>query len=149
MTRRILVALDDSPASQRAAEFVNRFFDGAEAEIVAVNVSAVTIPWLPAATPGIGVVPFGMVAPEPPGDDDFRQAEAHGRRTVSATGIETDAVRVDFGDPVTAIESAARDHDVDLVVVGSGEKGWWRRVVEGSVSEDVVRALDRPVLVVH
>ena len=57
--------------------------------------------------------------------------------------------RVDSGDPASAICLAAKDLNVDLVVVGSHGKGFISRVVLGSVSEHVVRHSPCPVLVVH
>jgi nucleotide-binding universal stress UspA family protein len=55
----------------------------------------------------------------------------------------------EVGDPVAAILGAAEEHSADVVVIGSSDKGWWRRLLEGSVSDEVVRAAPRPVLVVR
>jgi hypothetical protein len=46
--KRVLVAVDDSDASRRAATFVNYFFDGMDVEILAVNVAPAAAPWIPA-----------------------------------------------------------------------------------------------------
>jgi len=43
---------------------------------------------------------------------------------------------------------AGDDHDVDVIVVGSHDKGWLDRLLTGSVSEGIVRGAHRPVLVV-
>jgi nucleotide-binding universal stress UspA family protein len=52
------------------------------------------------------------------------------------------------GDPADAISRAAEAKDVDLIVVGSGDKGLIQRWFGRSVSEDLTRELPRPVLVV-
>jgi hypothetical protein len=58
MTRRILVALDETDASRTAAEFVNEFFGDRDMEVFAINVARHPIMWYP----GYGY-PFGVVAP--------------------------------------------------------------------------------------
>src|ERR687891_239034 len=52
--KRVLVAVDETEASRRAAEFVDRFFAGMDVSITAVNVARQPVEWLP-ATPYGGV----------------------------------------------------------------------------------------------
>jgi nucleotide-binding universal stress UspA family protein len=52
------------------------------------------------------------------------------------------------GTPVDALVGAAATPGVDLVVVGARGLGALKRVVLGSVSEGVLRHVDRPVLIV-
>jgi hypothetical protein len=47
---RILVALDDSDGSARAAEFVQSFFGPLDVEVVALSVARRAVPWIPAGT---------------------------------------------------------------------------------------------------
>jgi nucleotide-binding universal stress UspA family protein len=54
----------------------------------------------------------------------------------------------DVGDPAYAILRAADEHDVDLIVVGSHTHSWFSRLFTGSVSNDLLREADIPVLVV-
>jgi nucleotide-binding universal stress UspA family protein len=54
-----------------------------------------------------------------------------------------------FGDPVEAIRRAAEDENADLIVVGANDKGFLDRLLHGSVSEDLARHAERPVLVVR
>jgi nucleotide-binding universal stress UspA family protein len=66
--RQILVAMDDSEASERVADFVNRFFDGFDASTTAVNVGTATLGWgpYPAATGSLYPWPYwsyGMAVP--------------------------------------------------------------------------------------
>jgi nucleotide-binding universal stress UspA family protein len=153
MTRRILVALDETQASRTAAEFVNEFFGDLDVEVCALNVARLPIMWYP----GYGY-PFGVVAPyqfeitqevrESEGAD--REAVQHrAERVIAESGIEVDAADIEFGDPVDAIQEAADERRVDMIVVGSSDKGWWQRLIDGSVSREMVRTADRPVLVVR
>ncbi|HEY8547989.1 MAG TPA: universal stress protein [Acidimicrobiales bacterium] len=146
--RRILVAVDGSTASKRAATFVESFFRGDDVAITAVNVAHNPVPWL-------APVPFGAVYTWPYGPADqevLDQALAEEEAEATAVAAEVapaDAeVEVVFGETVEAILKAADDEDVDLVVVGHSGKGFLGRLLEGSVSERVTRASTRPVLVV-
>jgi nucleotide-binding universal stress UspA family protein len=150
--KRILVALDDSEASQRAAQFVNEFFAGSEHEVIGLNVSPAPVPWIPPV--GYGEVyafpaaPAGVATPE-----DARAAEAQAEETAAHTveevGLEADERYSAIGEVVGEICRAALDHDVDLIVVGSHDKGAFKRFLTGSVSTTLVHEAPRPVLVVR
>ena len=77
--QHVLVAVDDSEASEQAAEFVNRFFGDLDVVITAVNVGTVEITWGSyAAAPGAlypwppvstaVAPPVGPGGPNPVGD---------------------------------------------------------------------------------
>ena len=52
-------------------------------------------------------------------------------------------------DPAAAILGYAREHDVDLIVMGTHGRGGLQRIVLGSVAEAVLREAKVPVLTVH
>jgi len=52
------------------------------------------------------------------------------------------------GEPARVIECAAREHRVDLIVMGTHGRTGVRRLLMGSVAERVVRLANCPVLVV-
>lgn len=136
---KVLVALDDSECSLRAAREAHRLFP--DGEFLVINVGQRVVPWL--------MGEYGMVYPA---DPTFyavdRPDEAHVSSLAEEAGIdEADVVTV-IGDPATAICDAAEAHDVDVVVVGSHDKGALRRLVEPSVAQAVVHGTHRPVLVV-
>jgi nucleotide-binding universal stress UspA family protein len=151
--KRILVALDESEASAHAAEFVNSFFsDRDEYEILALNVASIPVPWVDAGIGYAGVYPYSYSGPYGPGTDADVITEvelARGEEAIEASGVASGEHIVEFGEPVSAISAAAVDHDVDLIVVGSHDKGFFKRVLVGSVSEGLVRKAPRPVLVVR
>ena len=146
--RRVRVAIDDSGASERVARFVNAFFQGLEVELLVVSVSRVAVPMVPAGTA------YGAVAvwPGPVAEDAFRAAQdvadEAARRAPRESGLDDGEQLVAMGDPVEQILRAAREHDVDVVVVGSSHKGFLERTFKGSVSHDLVEAAEVPVLVV-
>lgn len=151
--RRILVAVDDSAASQRAAAFVNAFFGGLDVEVVGIHVGHVPVSWVP---PGVAMGsvfawPYPVLAePEVEGDnDDVRAAVAkEAERTIQASGLRDDETIVEFGDPADAIRAAAIERDAALIVVGSHHKGVLSRLLSGSVAAELQRDAPCPVVVV-
>jgi nucleotide-binding universal stress UspA family protein len=75
--------------------------------------------------------------------------QALGAAAVTFEGVVKKVERqVLSGHPVDALVGAAAAPGVDLVVVGARGIGTLKRVVLGSVSEGVLRHVDRPVLIV-
>jgi nucleotide-binding universal stress UspA family protein len=146
--RRILVAVDESDASKRAATFVDGFFRRDEVTLTAVNVARVPIEWMP-PTPWGAVYAWPYDEAESGRLEDALARQQREGEVVAAAQAPHDAdVEVVFGETVDAILTAADDQDADLIVVGSNDKGFLRRLFEGSVSEQVTRRSTRPVLVV-
>lgn len=146
--KRILVAVDDSTASKRAATFVEGFFRGDDVSIIAVNVAHTPVPWM-------APVPFGAVYTWPYGpadesalDEALAEEEAQAEAVAARQAPRDAEVEVVFGETVEAILRAADDEDADVVVVGHHDKGFLGRLLDGSVSERVTRQSTRPVLVV-
>lgn len=140
---RILVALDESTASLRAAREAARLFGATEHDFLIINVSRLPVPWIPSAA-------FGAVGPMPPFEWDQLEGPSEAEITARAelAGVDNPEVITDAGDPVARICAAAEDHDVDVVVVGSHDRGTLWRLLDPSVAEGVVRGIYRPVLVV-
>jgi nucleotide-binding universal stress UspA family protein len=53
------------------------------------------------------------------------------------------------GDPVGAICASAREHGVDVIVIGSHDRGWFSRVLDPPLRDRLVREAPCPVLVVR
>ena len=145
---RILIALDDSPVSTRAAREAARLFGVAETEYFVINVARVPTPW-------VGTSGFGAVAPLPVDVGwlnqefpDLEQDQHDLMARATALGVPDPDVTVTAGDPVLLICNAADEHDVDVIVVGSHDKTALHRLLDPSVSAGVVRSTYRPVLVV-
>lgn len=56
--------------------------------------------------------------------------------------------RVVVGDPYTEIARIAKDVDADLIVIGASRRGMLSRALFGSTTTRLMRAADRPLLVV-
>ena len=140
---RVLLALDESVASFRAAREAARLFR-ADAEFLVINVAQLPAPWLPLG--GFGVV--SMPLPSWDVDDVQLPSEADLLQRAGEAGASPAEVLTPVGDPVECICAAAEEHDVDVVVVGGHDKGFLTRLFDPSVSAAVVRGTHRPVLVV-
>lgn len=148
---RVLIAVDSTDTSVRAAEAAVRLV-GSGAEYLMINVAPVvsTVAWA-----AVGPYPFAMV----PSPSALEYDESENRRMTQRAETVADGVAGqagvphavamgDVGDPVEAILHAAREHHVDLVVVGAEHRGFWARLAEGSVPNDVARRAEVPVLLV-
>jgi nucleotide-binding universal stress UspA family protein len=148
--QRILVAVDETAASRRAAAFVDGLFGGRDdVSIVAVNVARVPVDWMPPAPyGGIYAWPFTVGGERSAIDEALAREEAKSRAMAVAQAPHDADVEVVVGDTVEAIERAAEDENADLVVVGSNDKSFLQRLLGGSVSEELARHRTRPVLIV-
>ena len=141
---RILAATDFSPSSDHAlryaAEFAQRF--GAELHLLHV-------------TQDLATAALAM-APLIPAEVDYReqQFEVASReldRLPAALGLKVPkAVReVREGTAFVEIIRYARDHQIDLIVMGTHGRSGLAHVLLGSVAERVVRKAPCPVLTVR
>lgn len=144
----VLIALDEAPVSLRAARVAVRLF-GADSRYFVVNVSELPVPWV--GTAGFGAVMPMAVDPrwldetyDPDDDEDTSELMA----LAEEAGVPAPEALVRTGNAVVEICSAADDHDVDVIVVGSHDKSALRQLFDPSVAAGVVRTTYRPVLVV-
>jgi nucleotide-binding universal stress UspA family protein len=78
------------------------------------------------------------------GHNRLDQARAY----LAERGLEAELVPTS-GQPAEAIVALAEERDADLIVVGMRRKGFFERLVEGSVAQDVMRRATCDVLAVH
>lgn len=138
----ILIAVDHSDASEHAARVARRLFGGGPTvRYLAINVME------PIGGTGVPEAGFGavypIVDPAQVGMSD-REIETE----LARAGVKQASVLTEVGDPTSAILAAADSHDVDVIVVGSRQKGFFARLIDPSVSAAVSRRTDRPMLVV-
>lgn len=140
--KRILAPIDFSPASKNAIQYALRFAEVFGAELTLLHVldpapsaSLVAIP---------GATPFCEV--------DFSTAEKDLRLVVASARkgkSEHPHAKIRVGVPSHEIVEAAREADVDLIVIATHGYTGWKHFCIGSTAERVVRAAPCPVLVVR
>jgi len=156
---RVLVAVDDTEASVEAARAARRLF-GDEADYYAINVTDPPVAedsWLASRWALAYPVPWGATWPYMPASldaprldepDPTSEATSVARSTAAEAGLALAEATGDVGDPAEAILTASIEHDVDVIVVGSHDRGWLGKLFKPSVADAVVKHADVPVLVV-
>lgn len=139
MTRRILIAMDDTAASVEAAAAARALFGEDDIEYLAINVLKPIV--------ALGASEFGYlpIYPLRGADED---AAACSAQTALSAGVDDAHLLTEVGDPVSAIAAAAAARSVDVIVVGCHHRGLLGRLFDPSVSHGVLRRSTCPVLVV-
>jgi len=143
--KNVLVATDFSEPSEAALrygkELATRFGAALHVLHVAPNLYA----------SAFGAADYATVAP-----DLQQQVEDDARRQLRELLIESDTtgprsipVVLTSTAPAWAIVEYAKDHDVDIIVMGTHGRGALAHLVMGSVAERVVRLAPCPVLTVR
>jgi nucleotide-binding universal stress UspA family protein len=140
MTRtleRILIAVDDTEASDTAVDHGLALAATEGAEVVLAHVVAIAGEWL-----------------VPHGDEPDRVPESAQTEELLEAAAKAEAVGVPYttellvGSPSKQIALLADDLDVDLVVVGSRHRPGLKRFLIGSTSRALIGETTRPLLIV-
>lgn len=141
--KHILVPIDFSPLSKKAMHYALHLAEEFGAEVELLHVIE---PQVPPAFDG-----FMMTSPPMASRND---AGCASRLKTLAKSAQAEAVaQVDFcvrsGLPEYEIVEAAKELDVDLIVMSTHGYTGWKHFAIGSTAERVVRAAPCPVLVVR
>lgn len=143
MFNHILIPTDGSDAVRPAVEMALNL-----AETHDATLHVLFIVHQPTSVSGTGEGFSGL-------DNLLNELEEEGHQATDAiaeqaTGsdIETEPV-VQRGNPHDDILTYANEHDIDLIVMGTHGRTGVKRALLGSVTEDVVRHSEIPVLTVH
>ena len=130
--KRILCPVDFSDATQSAIDLASLLAREDESKLFIVHVMEPPTP----SGPGM----YGRLEEEDDGHELFEVLP-------SATNVEFEHDLLQ-GDPVTELLRFVEDKDIDLVVIGSHGRTGLRRVLLGSIAEQVVRRSPVPVMTV-
>jgi len=159
--KRILVPVDFSPAMEGVLSHARELVRGLQAELHLIHVREIAaVPVFPAATigyPGIGMPEMGMPGGLPvgtpgyfpvdaPNDKEKSQLESL-QAELTRAGLNTIAHERE-GTVVEEILKTAQEISADLIVMGSHGHGPVYNLLVGSVTEGVLKAAQRPVLLV-
>ena len=140
--KKILAPVDFSPASENGFRYALRCAQQFGAEVTLLHVLE------PLASARFAAIPGAIAFPE------IDYAEAEGKLCRLAAGRRPEHVapprwEVRTGVPSHEIVEAAREADVDLIVIATHGHTGWKHFCIGSTAERVVRAAPCPVLVVR
>lgn len=153
MIEQILVPMDGSRQSAKALGHAIELAARFNAGIILLRVVTLSMLSIAHSTPSSG----GPVIK----GDFLREAERKDRKTMSRirrylrrklktvtdNGIEG-KYRVMTGDPAASILKCCSDEKIDMVVMSAKNKGWLKRTILGSVTDEVLKSAGIPVLVV-
>lgn len=141
---KILVAVDDSPHSDRAVQFVARMRWPAGSRVIVATVT------LPDVAPAVAGADAGLPIAVEVSEEQRRHARgvvARAEGELRGAGIATES-RIPIGDPRDALLRLAEDERVDLMVLGSHGRTGLAKLLLGSVSSHLVTHAACSVLVV-
>jgi len=153
---RVLIAVDRTDQSVEAAEVAHRLF-GDTAEYLVVNVAAGTdgaawagvYPIVPPVAAYPVVMPAATAMDAGDAGDAVDRAEDRAADVAERAKLPGAEVVGEVGDVAAAIVQAAVEHRVDVIVVGSHDRGWFSRLFSPSVANQVISDATVPVLVVR
>jgi nucleotide-binding universal stress UspA family protein len=142
--RKILVAVDGSPASEKGLREALRLAGGEGSSLCILHV----VDNLPAFA---GVAPADWMDLLPALRENGRQILAQARATAEKAGVAASAVLRETagGAAADVIVAEAKKLEAELIVLGTHGRRGMRRLVLGSDSEQVVRTSPVPVLLVR
>ena len=147
LRKKILVAIDGSPLSDKAAEEAVRLAAGNPSKFKSKVYGLLVLPNAPRNT-------FTDFVPARPITEQAEWAELKERifYVIEKIAAEEDVLletAVVYGDPAQELIHFAQKEEVDVIVIGSTGKGFLKRKLLGSVSHKVVRDAKCSVYVVR
>ncbi len=147
LRKQILVAIDGSPLSDKAAEEAVRMAVGNPSQFKSKIYAILVLPNAPRNT-------FTDFVPSPPLTESKEWEEIRQRifYVIEKNAREYDIpleIKVAYGDPADELINFAEKEHVDVIVIGSSGKGFLKRKLLGSVSTKVVNNAKCSVYVVR
>ncbi|MFC1999393.1 universal stress protein [Chloroflexota bacterium] len=145
--KRILVPLDGSELGERALPYVEELAAATGAEVLLLEVVALQydIALAETYTPNVGQL----------SEDFAKRTLANAEKylksieeRLSQRGI-TVRSEIETGVPAERVIAHAKEYDVDLIAMSTHGRSGISRWILGSVADKVLRAADRPVLLVR
>ena len=144
--KRILVAVDDAPCSEKAIQYAKEMAQVFHASVALVTVIPPTSPANFGADPLLGQQP--LIVPEV---SEMEQENAQKYlEEISREFLESGEVYIfnRVGSVKEEILAASHEWSADLIVMGSNGRTGFDHFISGSVSESVIRKATCPVLVI-
>ncbi len=154
MIERILVPMDGSRKSAKALEYAIEAAKCFGANILVLRVVTLSMLEMAWNSPSSG----GPIIKR----DFLKEADKRDRKTMTRirkylrgklkvigdSGVEG-SLRVMVGDPADSIKQCCKEDDIDLVIMNANNRGWLKRTIMGSVTDEVLRTSTVPVLVLR
>lgn len=158
---RVMMAVDGSDLDEAVVDTARRLF-GPDADYWAVNVQGYDSVSGTASPSAMFPTAYGMaypvmlpsayeIRPGPEGGPTPGQAAVQRARSIAASAAaraaDVEAVG-EVGNPAVVIRRTALEHDVDVVVLGVHHRGWFSKLLDPSVTDDLIEESPAPLLLV-
>jgi len=147
LRKKILVAIDGSPQSDKAAEEAVRLAAGNQSQIRSVVYALLVLPNAPTST-------YTDFVPSAPMTETDKWKELRQRifyvveKCTAEHNIPLEMV-VEYGDPAEKMIAFAKTEEIDVIVIGSSGKGFIKRRIKGSISHTVATSAPCSVYIVR
>jgi nucleotide-binding universal stress UspA family protein len=147
LRKKILVAIDGSPQSDKAAEEAVRMADGNRSQFKSCVYAMLILPNAPTST-YTDFVPSAPVTETAKWDELRRRIFYVVEKCASENDVPLEMI-VEYGEPVGKLIEFAKREQIDVIVIGSSGKGFLQRRIKGSVSHRVATSADCSVYIVR
>lgn len=144
MFNKILVAIDESELNNKILEATLNIATSNESLVNLVNVNKENV------TTGLTYVPEDYLeeALDQLEEQSMEKLEKAKSRLITGDGISIEMVPLK-GDPAHQILEYAKEHEQDLIIMGSRGLSGIKEIMLGSVSHKVTQLSKCPVLIIH
>ena len=147
LRKKILVAIDGSPQSDKAAEEAVRMAYSTRSQFKSCVYAMLVLPNAPTST-YTDFVPSAPVTETDKWDDLRRRIFYVVEKCASESDVPLEMI-VEYGEPADKLIEFAKREQVDVIVIGSSGKGFIQRRIKGSVSNRVATGAGCSVYIVR
>ena len=139
--KKILIALDYDPSSQKVAEKGYAIAKTMDAEIVLLHI-LIDLAHYSIGYLNMDPLQLNTVVELKQASQDFLD------KTKKRLGDETIQTLIKEGDFADSILATAKEIEADVIIMGSHSKNWLENIVMGSVTEKVLKNTSIPLLII-
>lgn len=147
LRKKILVAIDGSPQSDKAAEEAVRLADGNRSQFKSRVYAMLVLPNAQSST-YTDFVPSAPVTETEKWDELRRRIFYVVEKSASENDVPLEMI-VEYGEPADKLMEFAKREQMDVIVIGSSGKGFIQRRLKGSVSHRVASSAPCSVYIVR
>jgi len=147
LRKKILVAIDGSPQSDKAAEEAVRMASGNSSQFKSVVYAMLVLPNAPTST-YTDFVPSAPVTESEQWNSLRERIFYVVEKSASENNVSLEMV-VEYGEPAVKLLDFAKREQVDVIVIGSSGKGFIQRKIKGSISHKVATEAPCSVYIVR
>lgn len=147
LRKKILVAIDGSPQSDKAAEEAVRMAAGSQSQFISRIYAMLVLPNAPTSS-YTDFVPTAPVTETDKWDQLRRQIFYVIEKSALEHNVPLEMI-VEYGEPAEKLLNFARKEQMDVIVIGSSGKNFLQRRLKGSISHKVATSASCSVYIVR